>query len=231
MARNDNEYNHDGSDGGIESNSSATELANSGGDSGGSPEVIERKRGRPKGSKNRTKVIIGNGNNDDSGEDSGIETTGNETTGTETTKAFVSVQEPKPRKRRKQQLKGIENPGEVSRLVLDKLEQFATTAIGNEGKFQPFERFLLEVGLSDTVSKISPEQAEKVAAIVSPICLIGGIALYSYRIFNTLNEQRKTKAIDGNFDEQLPLPFNENNYEKSFRMSETIVPPMSNLGV
>ncbi|MCI0560073.1 MAG: hypothetical protein MN733_16410 [Nitrososphaera sp.] len=229
--RHDNEFDHGGVVGSPETGTVG--LPNGGGDSEGTTETTPR-RGRPKGSKNRHKLAtasVGRYSQGDSGEDPG----GENVADSATKQAAFSVQETKKRRGRPKVAKTIDNPGEVSRIVLDKIQEFSVQLIGDEAKFDPAERFLLEIGLQDTVSRISPEQVARVMSIVSPACLIGGLALYSFRMASLLSERNRARELENDQSEGGKLEPKPREYmsqnTSEFRMSHTIVPPMTNLRV
>ena len=114
----------------------------------------KRGRGRPRGSKNKPKQsTYSNGLGRDNQASSGEYAT-NETTGTiDTNQTPILVQEQKGKKRgRKPIVKTIENPGEVSEQVITIIETAAVQFIGEEARLEPFERFLIEIGATDTIS-------------------------------------------------------------------------------
>jgi len=193
----------------------------------------KRGRGRPRGSKNKPKQsTYSNGLGRDNQASSGEYAT-NETTGTiDINQTPILVQEQKGKKRgRKQIVKQIENPGETAETVINTIELAAIQFIGEEARLEPFERFLIEIGATDTISKVSPEQAAKVAAIISPICLIGGLALYGFRMASVVsdkikqNKQVELKQSDSEFVQEAHIQEHPNG----FNIMDTIVPPVSKL--
>ncbi len=213
-----------------------TETADSSRDSGSGEDYNTKHRGRPKGSKNKPKSgnfgrTLNPTSRSDFSETENDNRTKNTAAGT-TPEETVSVQEQKPRKRRKVTPKTIENPGEVASAALDYIETAAVHFIGNEAKFDPFERFLLEVGARDTAGRVSPETMERVVSIVSPVCLIAGIALYTFRMTKVVAsriEHEQNQDIPGKTFTEDDLAVN--NPANGFRIADTIVPPQINLRV
>lgn len=204
--------------------------------------VIKRKRGRPKGSRNKPKQYFAEpiGRNNQEGNERIVtaETReqGGEYTNDETT---VSVQGQKTGKKRgrKPLVQKIENPGETAETVINTIELAAVQFIGEEARLEPFERFLIEIGATDTISKVSPETAARVVSIVSPICLIGGLAIYGFRMAGVMSErmqqakQPTMKQSESEF-RQEETTLTENNplpSQNGFNISDTIIPPMTKL--
>lgn len=196
----------------------------------GNGNVAKRGRGRPKGSKNKS-VSNGLGSNNREGFD---QTATTEEPSTSETPIFVQGQKGKKRGR-KPLVKKIENPGETAEKVIDTIELAAIRFIGEEARLEPFERFLIEIGATDTVSKVSPETAARVASIVSPICLIGGIALYGFRMAGVVASRMETekhteiKQTASTFEQEQDNMSEPVNATNGFNLRETVVPPMSNL--
>lgn len=220
-----------------------SELSDSRTDNGsGETILIKRKRGRPKGSKNRPKEYLANGfrGNDQEGNERIVtpETReqGGEQQGDETT-VFVQNQKTGKKRGRKPLVQKIENPGETAETVINTIELAAIQFIGEEARLEPFERFLIEIGATDTISKVSPETAARVASIVSPICLIGGLAIYGFRMAGVMSERMQAqkqptmKQSDSEFKHEETKPTDQNPLppQNIFNISDSIVPPMSKL--
>lgn len=218
------------------SNASNSDIPNSPRDSDGIGESIgeqtKRKPGRPKGSRN--KIAIGERNRGDSDTDIGNENPATESIpGAEQETISVQGQKTRRGRPRKVTTKIIENPAEISRLVLGKFEELASVLLGDDGKFQPTERFFLEVGMQDTLTKMPTETAEKIIGIVSPISLIIGVALYGVRVGSIVMEKRNQnlKEQQEQFVAQKTQPIEINDIPTEFSMRNTIVPPRTDLGI
>jgi hypothetical protein len=199
--------------------------------------TTKRKPGRPAGTgktRNRN-PNDGSGYNENNPE---LHFTTDPTEGNPSSKETVVVQDQKGKAKRgrpKLNKKGVENPGDVSRIVLDQVEQFALAIIGEDGKFQPAERFLLEIGLQNTLTTISSETAEKVIGIISPLSLVVGAALYGLRVSSIVVNRNQNKPENTKHENNFMA---ENNMEQrdipeirynGFNIRETQVPPYTNL--
>jgi len=203
----------------------------------GEGDVEKRKRGRPKGSKNKS--LVGGGIRENNQESIGEFAVPTDSGERNTDQTPISVQGQKGKKRGRKSIKQtIENPGEVTETVINTIELAAVRFIGEEARLEPFERFLIEIGATDTVSKVSPETAAKVASIVSPICLIGGLALYGFRVASIVsqkiqdqqNTELKQSVSQFEYDNP-PDTFDINGLDNTngFNIQDTIIPPMSRL--
>jgi len=203
-------------------------ISNSGGDNSGGTNGNSKRRGRPKGSKTRNASGNGRTINADSQKDNGEFSDSTDQTGKET----ISVQDQKPRKRRKTVAKTIENPAEVAETTLAYVELLAIKLIGEEGRFDTFERLLLEIGAQDVAARVSPETAAKVAGIVSPVCLIAGVALYGFRIAGVLAARMEAQQnIDSTSDVFATQEISVVPPTNGFNLGDTIIPPYTDLRV
>lgn len=76
--------------------------------------------------------------------------------------------------------------------IIQTAELLLISVLGPEAAFQEHERTMLELGLPDTLERITPEVASRVQAIAMPSLLIVGAGAYGLRILNMLQARNKT---------------------------------------
>lgn len=225
-----------------ESSTGGIEIPVSSGNSDRTTIPVKRKPGTPAGSKTKIRGKI-SGEIADSKRDRNhspeyleTEITGNPANTTPPEAETVTVQNQTGGKKRgrKPKVKGIENAGDVSTLVLDKFEELASAILGDDGKFQPTERFFLQIGMQNTLETISAETAQKVVSIISPLSLVIGTALYGLRVSSIVLARGKEQVSPFQTESEFqpnPTPSNNESVERpysEFRLRETLVPPITN---
>lgn len=167
----------------------------------------KRGRGRPKGSKNRNKENIFQG---EVGQTE-VKRSRSKKQKTDETEKFVSAEEAQ----------------QISTLVLAVIEQFGINLVGEDGHYSMIENTILNASLPAYLATMKKSTVEKVSSIAYPIAILAGFSMYGIRLGNIKKEQNLAKTQEILSNQNIEYTVNENQPIAGDKSTWTI-PQMNN---
>jgi len=142
-------------------------------------------------------------------------------------KSYVGDRPKRGRPSKKQNLMSADEAQQITAVILEVVESFGVSTLGENAKFNPIERLSLETCLPKYLSSMKTETLEKANAFIYPIGVIVGFGSYGVRCFRLAKEKesirqeimREMSQGQANWNGQVPL-YNEEQDENLSQMSE-----------
>jgi hypothetical protein len=150
----------------------------------------KRRRGRPKGSKNRTEENIFQGQ-----------------------VGQTEVKKGRPKKQKTEDAEkfiSTEEAQQISTLILAVIEQFGINLVGEDGRYSPIESTILNASLPAYLSTMKKSTVQKVSAVAYPVAILAGFSMYGIRLGNIKKEQNLAKTQEILSNQNIEYTINEN---------------------
>lgn len=167
-----------------------------------------KRRGRPKGSKNKPKnqeENITNETRTDSEE---------KWIGTVSEKVTVKAKRGRPKK---QNFMSIEEASTTANFIVDTAEGFAVQFFGDDGRLNFIEASLIRTSLPKLLTTLEVSTVDKASGILTPLALLAGCGMYGLRLFKLAASSSDTEEISL---EDILQPVSSEILEKVKEVSE-----------